>query len=154
MKKYGKFAALIALVVGTMGWLAFTGSSQSQSYYKTVDELKQMGQQAYGKRIRVGGNVVEGSIHREGAQVHFTLVCAAMDGGTCSEGGKMQVVYTGTDPLPDTFKDGAQALADGKLDNDHVFRAAAVQAKCASKYESKPGMAPGQSAPNVNGGKS
>src|SRR4051812_690493 len=147
MKKYGKFAALITLVVGTLGWLAFTGGSQSQSYYKTVDELKQMGNKAYGKRIRVGGNVEAGSIHRVGNQTQFTLVCAAMDGGMCSEGGKMQVVYTGTDPLPDTLKDGAQALADGKLDRDLVFRAAAVQAKCASKYESKPGMAPGQPAP-------
>jgi cytochrome c-type biogenesis protein CcmE len=154
MKKYGKFAALITLVVGTLGWLAFTGGSQSQSYYKTVDELKQMGNQAYGKRIRVGGNVEAGSIHRVGNQTQVTLVCAEMDGGTCSEGSKMQVVYTGTDPLPDTLKDGAQALADGKLDHDLVFRAAAVQAKCASKYESKPGMAPGQPAPNVNSGKS
>ena len=42
MKKYGKFAALITVVVGTIVWLAFTGGSQTQSYYKTVDELKAM----------------------------------------------------------------------------------------------------------------
>lgn len=67
---------------------------------------------------------------------------------------RMTVVYTGTDPLPDTFKDGAQALADGKLDRAGVFYAARIQAKCASKYEAKPGsLAPG-SAPNINTGKS
>jgi cytochrome c-type biogenesis protein CcmE len=145
MKKYGKFAALITVVVGTMGWLAFTGSKQSQAYYKTVTELQQMGNQAYGKRIRVGGDVEAGSIHRVGNQTQFVLVW---------ENQKMKVVYTGTDPLPDTLKDGAQALADGRLDRDQVFRAAAVQAKCASKYESKPGLAPGQAAPNINSGKS
>ena len=65
----------------------------------------------------------------------------------------MRVAYTGTDPLPDTFKDGAQALADGKLGKDQVFRAAKVQAKCASKYEAKPGsLAPG-ATPNINTGK-
>jgi cytochrome c-type biogenesis protein CcmE len=128
-----------------MGWLAFTGSKQSQAYYKTVTELQQMGNQAYGKRIRVGGDVEAGSIHRVGNQTQFVLVW---------ENQKMKVVYTGTDPLPDTLKDGAQALADGRLDRDQVFRAAAVQAKCASKYESKPGLAPGQAAPNINSGKS
>ena len=61
---------------------------------------------------------------------------------------QLKVAYTGTDPLPDTFKDGAQALADGKLDQDGVFRAAKIQAKCASKYEAKPGqLRPGKPLP-------
>jgi cytochrome c-type biogenesis protein CcmE len=151
MKKYGKFAALITVVVGTIVWLAVTGSSQSQSYYKTVDELKEMGQKAVAQRIRVGGDVENGSIRRVGNQTEFVLVCAAMDGGSCPEKSKIKVVYTGTDPLPDTLKDGAQALADGRLGGDHVFRAAAVQAKCASKYEAKPGMTTGQPAPTGKG---
>ena len=66
---------------------------------------------------------------------------------------RLKVAYTGSEPLPDTFKDGAQALADGKLDRDQVFHAAKIQAKCASKYEAKPGqLAPGQN-PNINTGK-
>ena len=55
----------------------------------------------------------------------------------------LKVLYNGSDPLPDTFKDGAQALADGKLSNDGVFHASKIQAKCASKYEAAPGK-PGQ----------
>jgi len=51
---------------------------------------------------------------------------------------KLNVVYAGIEPLPDTFKDGSQALADGKLGTDGVFQATKVQAKCASKYEAKP----------------
>ena len=51
----------------------------------------------------------------------------------------MKVAYTGTDPLPDTFRDGAQALADGRMGRDGVFHASKIQAKCASKYEAKPG---------------
>jgi cytochrome c-type biogenesis protein CcmE len=144
MKKYGKFAALITLVVGTLIWLAVAGGSQSQAYYKTVPELQKMGRDAYGKRIRIEGSVEAGSIHRVANQTQFVLVW---------EEKKQMVVYTGTDPLPDTLKDGANAVADGKLDRDQVFRAAAVQAKCASKYESKPGLAPGQAAPNINSGK-
>jgi len=144
MKKYGKFAALIVLVIGTMAWLALSAGKQSQAYYKTVNEVAKMGHDAYGKRLRLEGNVENGSIQRVGNHTQFVLVY---------ENTRMQVVYTGTDPLPDTLKDGAQALADGKLDHDQVFRAGAVQAKCASKYESKPGLAPGQAAPNINTGK-
>ena len=51
---------------------------------------------------------------------------------------ELKVVYSGIDPLPDTFKGGAQALADGKLGPDGVFQASKIQAKCASKYEAKP----------------
>jgi len=146
VKKYGKFAALIVVVIGTLVWLASAGMKETQTYYKTVAELGQMGDKAYGARIRVGGDVENGSIQRIGNQVQFVLVQDKL---------RLKVAYTGSDPLPDTFKDGAQALADGKLDRDQVFRAAKIQAKCASKYEVKPGqLAPGQSAPNINTGKS
>lgn len=144
MKKYGKFAALIALVVGTLVWLGWNGAADTKTYYKTIAELSQMGSRAYGQRLRVGGDVASGSIQRAGNAVEFVLV---QDKST------LKVVYTGADPLPDTFKDGAQALADGKLDKDGVFRAARIQAKCASKYESKPQLAPGQASPNINAGK-
>jgi cytochrome c-type biogenesis protein CcmE len=50
----------------------------------------------------------------------------------------LSVVYVGSDPLPDTFRDNATALADGRLGSDGVFRANKIQAKCASKYEAKP----------------
>jgi len=52
---------------------------------------------------------------------------------------KLNIVYTGQDPLPDTFRDRAQALCDGKLRADGAFEANKIQAKCASKYEAKPG---------------
>jgi cytochrome c-type biogenesis protein CcmE len=144
MKKYGKFAALVVIVLGTLAWLATSGMSSNQTYYKTITELGQMGDQAYGQRIRVGGDVASGSIQRVGSEVQFVLV---------QDKTELKVAYTGTDPLPDTFKDGAQALADGKLGKDHVFRAAKIQAKCASKYEAKPGqLAPG-AAPNINNSK-
>ena len=145
MKKYGKFAALIAVVVGTLVWLATAGMKENNTYYKTIAELSQMGDQAYGKRIRVGGDVESGSIQRVGASVQFVIT---------QDKTRLKVAYKGTDPLPDTFKDGAQALADGKLSRDGVFEARQIQAKCASKYETKPGMAPGRVVPNVNTGKS
>ena len=140
MKKYGKFAAVIVVVIGTVIWLATASMKESQTYYKTVAELGQMGEKAYGQRVRVGGDVAAGSIQHINKEVRFVLTQEKL---------KLNVVYSGIDPLPDTFKDGAQALADGKLEKDGVFHAAKIQAKCASKYEAKPGQ-PGEMPPNIN----
>jgi cytochrome c-type biogenesis protein CcmE len=141
MKRYGKFAALIVVVIGTLVWLATAGMNETKTYYKTISELGQMGNQAYGKKVRVGGDVESGSIHRVGSEVQFVLIQDKL---------RLKVAYTGSEPLPDTFKDGAQALADGKLDKDGVFRTAKIQAKCASKYEIKPGQL--QTNPNAGKG--
>jgi|SRR5882724_1431181 len=129
MNTYAKFGAMVAVIIGVLTWLAMGGISDSKTYYKTIAELGQMGDQAKGRRIRVGGDVQTGSIVRNGAEVSFVLH---------QEAKTLKVVYNGMDPLPDTFKDGAQALADGKLGTDGVFQANKIQAKCASKYEAKP----------------
>ncbi len=129
MKTYGKFALLVVAIIGVLVWLAMGGISESKTYYKTISELNNMGGQAQGRRLRVGGDVQDGSIVRQGKEVSFVLHQDAL---------KLKVVYSGMDPLPDTFKGGAQALADGKLGANGVFEASKVQAKCASKYEAKP----------------
>ncbi len=129
MNTYVKFGAVVVVVIGVLGWLAMGGINESKTYYKTISELGAMGDQAHGKRLRVGGDVEQGSIIRNGGEVSFVLHQDAL---------KLKVVYNGIDPLPDTFKDGAQALADGKLGPDGTFQASKIQAKCASKYEAKP----------------
>ena len=88
-----------------------------------------MGNKATDQRVRVGGDVQQGSIERNGRDVSFVL-------GQDQQ--RLKVVYNGIDPLPDTFRGGAQALADGRLGSDGVFHASKIQAKCASKYEAKP----------------
>lgn len=129
MKTYAKFGILMVLVVGSLIWLAVGGVKETKTYYKTIPELQAMGNGAQGQRIRVGGDVEPGSIHKESSRVMFTL----------HQGGQtLPVVYEGADPLPDTFRDNSQALADGRLGPNGVFEASKIQAKCASKYEAKP----------------
>jgi cytochrome c-type biogenesis protein CcmE len=112
------------------------GINDTKTYYKTISELNQMGERAKEQKIRVGGDIAANSIVRDGHNVEFML--AQVEGPNKLQ---LKVVYSGLDPLPDTFRDGAQALADGKLDDNHVFHATKIQAKCASKYEAKPQMA-------------
>jgi len=138
MQSYGKLALVVALLLGVLIWLAASGVGEAMSYYKTIGELRQMGQAALGKRLRVAGDVEPGSLRRQGAEIRFTLV---------HDGLRLPVVYRGLDPLPDTVRDGAQAVADGKMGADGVFQASRVQAKCASKYEAAPGR-PAGAGPN------
>jgi len=143
MKKYWKFGFLIVAILGTLGWLASTGISETKTYYKTISELNGIGDHS-DKKLRVAGDIGADSIRREGRDVHFTLIQDKdAEGHPLAKALVLPVVYSGIDPLPDTFKDGAQALADGKLGSDGVFRATKIQAKCASKYEAKPIQAPG-----------
>jgi cytochrome c-type biogenesis protein CcmE len=129
MKNYLKFGILMLAILGTLGWLAAGGISDTKTYYKTIAELSQMGDSAKEKRLRVGGDIAAGTIERKGAEVTFVMAQEKM---------QLKVVYNGIEPLPDTFKPGAQALADGKLGADGVFHATKIQAKCASKYEAAP----------------
>jgi cytochrome c-type biogenesis protein CcmE len=88
--------------------------------------------------MRVSGNVRNGSISHVPGGVDFVLT---------EQGKDLAVSYLGRDPLPDTFKDGAQALVEGKLRPDNRFVAEQVQAKCASKYEATPGQTAGGPQP-------
>ncbi len=123
-----KFLIGSLVIVAAVAWLGFSSFNESLAYYKTVDELKAMSEAAYGKRLRVAGNVVPGSIQRSAAVVSFNLE---------QNGQILPVRYIGKDILPDTFKNGSQALAEGHLVRGGLFEAIKIQAKCASKYEAQ-----------------
>jgi len=123
--KYLKFGGVTVLILLSIGYLAYTGVQESKSYYVTVKELRSMGESAYTRRLRVAGSVQAGSIKRAGTKVEFVLV---------ENGQLLNVVYSGTEAPPDTFKDDSQALADGSFGHDGIFHAKQLQAKCASKY--------------------
>jgi cytochrome c-type biogenesis protein CcmE len=127
--KYIKFGSAITLIVLTLAYLAYLGAQESKSYYVTIKELHTMrdkqGDDVYKKNLRVAGNVQPGSIKMSGPHADFLLV---------ENGETLRVVYKGSEPPPDTFKDNAQALAMGVYKHDGVFYANELQAKCASKY--------------------
>ncbi len=64
MHKYGKFAILMAIIVGSLLWLATASVTGSKTYYVTIPELRKLGTEASAKRVRVGGDVEQHSIVR------------------------------------------------------------------------------------------
>ena len=132
-----------AIIVGTIGWLAFTGYGANKSYYVPIAELGGLGDKAYHSQLRVEGFVQPGSIEQNGTHVDFVMNEFESHSPKAGSGRLLKVVYKGSEPPPDTFKDDAQALAMGTYGRDGVFHANVLQAKCASKYAPvQPGAAP------------
>src|ERR1044071_7739928 len=125
-RKQLKFAGGSVIIILTLSYLAYSGYQESKTYYRTVPELYAMKDQAYDLRLQVSGDVIPGSIQRDGKIVTFAMGDPVKS---------LQVKYVGKDPLPDTLIDRATAMATGKLGRDGVFVADTMLAKCASKYE-------------------
>jgi cytochrome c-type biogenesis protein CcmE len=134
----------VAVIVGTIGWLAWSGYGSSKSYYVTIAELHGMGDKAFASNLRVEGFVQPGSIEQNGTHVSFVLNEFESHSPKAAGGKLLKVDYKGSEPPPDTFKDDSQALAMGTFGRDGVFHANNLQAKCASKYApGQPGSTPG-----------
>jgi len=133
MKKQAKFGIGIGIIVISMACLAWLGYGESKTYYHTLADLDTLKGSARTERMRIGGTVQSGSIHRMTGRVDFVLE---------GEGKSLPVSYVGSDPLPDTFVDNSQALVEGRPAADGRFVAEHIQAKCASKYEAAPGGKP------------
>jgi cytochrome c-type biogenesis protein CcmE len=126
----GRFLIGTGVVLAAVLWLAFTGFDEGKAYYRTVEELREEGAANAGKRLKVGGSVEAGSIVWKEDGLHFRL--------TQNEAA-LPVRYLGESPVPDTFKDGSQAVVEGTVGSDGTLEAVKIQAKCASKYEAEYG---------------
>ena len=124
----------VAVIVGTIVWLAWSGYGANKSYYVTIAELGGMGDKAYTRHLRVDGFVQPGSIVHDGPHVTFVMNEFESHSPKASGGHLLTVSYKGSEPPPDTFKDDSQAVAIGTYGRDGVFHATVLQAKCASKY--------------------
>ena len=145
-----KFLVGSAIIVLTLMALAYVGFTQSKTYYHTITELSTLQGSALHQRMRVSGNVQAGTIEHLGDRVNFVLT---------EQGKNLPVSYVGRDPLPDTFKDGAQASGGRQTDAGQSLssRASASQVRfeirgftgCAesdiSRNRDNPRMAPTRS---------
>ncbi len=79
-----------------------------------------------GARFRLGGLVEEGSVTREGSELHFTVTDTIKT---------VNVVFEGI--APDLFREGQGVVAEGRFGPDGVFRADNVLAKHDENYVPK-----------------
>jgi cytochrome c-type biogenesis protein CcmE len=124
-----KFILGPVVIVSTLIWIGYSAFQQMGAYDQTVSQLYAMadaGELTADDRIRVTGEVVPGTIHYEPGVVSFDIVESDQT---------LSIRYISNDPLPDTFRDYAEAVVTGQYTGNGVFTGTHLQAKCASKYE-------------------
>jgi cytochrome c-type biogenesis protein CcmE len=125
MKPRHKRIALIAgglAALGIASAFVLNALDSNIAFFVTPSEIA-AGKAPQGKTFRVGGMVKEGSLRRDNLTVHFVVTDTAKD---------VPVSYTGI--LPDLFKEGKGAVAQGKIGPDGVFTASEVLAKHDENY--------------------
>jgi cytochrome c-type biogenesis protein CcmE len=94
-------------------------------YFQTPSELRSHPANALGKAIRIGGQVVPGSLFRDREKLLY--VFDLTDGVE-----KIRVRFQGIPP--DLFKEGKGAVVEGRLASDGSFHAKTILAKHAEEY--------------------
>src|SRR5437762_1203311 len=103
------------------------GLQGTTEYFLTVSELQAKGPAAQNQLFRVSGNLVPGSLGRDGAGLGIRFLIA--DPAATAP---LNVVYHGGQ-VPDIIGDNIEIVAEGKLDAAGTFTATNVLAKCPSR---------------------
>lgn len=119
------------VLILAVGFLIYNAMDGSAAFYMTVTELESGGTTLQGEKVRVGGNVVDGTIVRGdiGEEIRFDVT----DGES-----EIAMVYNGD--IPDIFTDHAEVIATGTIGPDGVFVAEELLTKCPSRFEADEGV--------------
>jgi cytochrome c-type biogenesis protein CcmE len=110
---------LLAVIVAGAALLVGAGLQNTLTFYRTPSELEQ----TPAARVRLGGEVVPGSLHTEGGTTRFQLT-----------DGTSRVEVEQVENLPGTIREGQQAVVEGTLDGQGVFHSDTVMAKHGNEY--------------------
>lgn len=111
----------LSVVTGATA-LTMNALNSNIAFFVTPSEVAD-GKAPLEKAFRIGGMVKEGSIRRDNLTVHFVITDTVRE---------VPVTYTGI--LPDLFKEGKGAVAQGKIRPDGSFAASEVLAKHDENY--------------------
>lgn len=129
-KKRVALIGLLVLGVGSATALALMGFSENLNHYYSPTEISE-GKAANAKRVRLGGWVKEGSLHRPNAQTAGASVLSEF-----KMTDRFRCVSVRFDKiLPDLFKEGETAVATGVIGADGVLIADEVLAKHDENYK-------------------
>ena len=135
-RKKVKFMAGFAVIAVCLLYLVVSGFQKTALYYFTVTELEAREAEFVDKRIKLAGKVVPGSIQKEDQTLAVQFqIWEPLEDAARPFSDQRTIRYKGL--VPDTFKDEADVVLEGKTGTDGVFHADTLLAKCPSKYESQ-----------------
>ncbi len=131
MTRWRVVVAGVAVAVG-LGWVAANMLGGNLVYFKTPTEILREGDSAIGQRVRLGGQVVPGTVRRSEDLVRFVVT----DRTT-----RITVIDTGG--VPSLFEQGQGVVVEGFYGEDGAFHADTVLVKHSDSYRApEPGETP------------
>jgi cytochrome c-type biogenesis protein CcmE len=123
-KKVG-FALALLVVLSSFGYLVYGGIGENLVYFVTPGELLAKGTQAYDKPIRLGGQVMPGTMQwdPDALDLRFTLQ---------DEDGQVRVHSTKAPPA--MFREGQGVIVEGRLNRNGIFESSSVMVKHSNEY--------------------
>ncbi|HSJ30161.1 MAG TPA: cytochrome c maturation protein CcmE [Longimicrobiales bacterium] len=123
-KKVG-FALALIIVLSSFGYLVYGGIGENIVYFVTPGELLAKGTQAYDKPIRLGGQVMPGTMQwdADALDLRFTLQ---------DEDGQIRVHSQKAPPA--MFREGMGVIVEGKLNREGIFESSSVMVKHSNEY--------------------
>jgi cytochrome c-type biogenesis protein CcmE len=112
--------------------LLWASLGEGAEYYKHVDEARASQAHLAGKRLRVHGSVVPGTVVHQAGSLDYRF---SLESKAPREHATLAVRFHGI--VPDLFKEGAEVIAAGVLDSDGALKSDRIETKCPSKYESQ-----------------
>jgi cytochrome c-type biogenesis protein CcmE len=125
------------VILGTFGYLLYGGVEQNLVYFLTPKELLAKGSSAYDAPVRLGGQVVPGSVqwNAQALDLRFKL----------TDGAGAEVAVHSKGAPPQMFRDGMGVVVEGRYSRDHVFQSTSLMVKHSEEYRApKPGHKPGE----------
>lgn len=127
-----RLVVCLTIVVGALGWVAVRGLTGSFVYYLTPTDISVAHKADVDQRVRLGGYVVPGSLHRGSSALRFVV----SDGVST-----MRVLSTG--PVPQMFRAGQGVVLEGALGRDGRFHSDTLLVKHDGDYRApEPGQRP------------
>lgn len=123
MKTRSRFFVGGAVILAVVVWLVASNLQSASTDYLSVSDVLAAG--ALPRLVRVSGLVVGDTIDWRAEDLVLSFELA-------DDTGRLPVRYRG--PQPDMFRDGAQAVVEGKYQSEGVFEASAIFMQCPSKY--------------------
>lgn len=127
MKGKTKFLAGGLIIAAAVIYLIYSSARDTLIYYYTTSEVVQKVPEIYNERIRLGGDIVPGSLNWDGRSTRVELLVT-------DQKEKIKLVYQGV--VPDNIKNATEVVAEGRYLPAGMFQADNLLVKCPSKYES------------------
>lgn len=125
----------LLVMVGAVVSLVLVGFKEAAIYATPVDQLLSQKDKLTGRKVRVEGELLPGSLQKRDQPCEYRF---SMLGSDKDKDHALPVRYAQC-VIPDTFRDvpggGVQVTVEGSLSGEGHFDASLVMAKCTSKYD-------------------